>query len=78
MRKIREEAIIQILQSRLASDIRTWDQTIDVMIDGEEIMLVGTVDNDNQRKAAEIIAVSVCGISYVTNNISIRKTRHAI
>jgi len=77
-RTIQEEAIAQLVMSRLATDIRTSGQTIDVYVQDAEVFLVGTCDTAEQKAAAAMIAAGICGVRRVINNIRVRKLAQAI
>ncbi|MCL5105109.1 MAG: BON domain-containing protein [Armatimonadetes bacterium] len=78
MKTLRDEAVTQLIVSRLNSDLRTGGQTIDVYVSNGDIFLVGTCDSEDQRAAAEMIARGTCGAHVVVDNIRVRKLRQSI
>lgn len=73
MKTLRQEAIIQILRSRLCSDQRTCGQTIDVVISNGDVELLGFCDSEEQKAAAEMIAGGTSGVRVVTDRLKVRK-----
>ena len=77
-RSVREEAIAQTVMSRLATDTRTYGQTITAYVDDGDIILVGTCDSPDQKTAAITIALGVQGVRRVVDNVRVRRLAQAI
>ena len=75
---LKEEALAQLLKSRLSSDMRTCGQTIEVFVANDDIILVGICDTDEQEEVARMIALGTCGVRHVTVNIRVRRFIQAI
>jgi len=75
---LRDEAIAQFLRSKLSEDTRTCGQTIEVLADNDDIILVGTCDTEEQKQVAHMIALGTCGVRHVSVNIRVRKFIQAI
>lgn len=73
MRTVRDEAIVQLIRSRLDADRRTGGQTIDVTIVDDEIVLVGECDSEEQRQIAVQIVSGMYGVRTVVNRIRVRR-----
>ncbi len=78
MRTLKDEAIAQLVVARLSQDLRTCGQTIDVLVQDEELLLVGSCDTQSQKAAAKMIALSTYGVQKVKDNLSVRQLRQAI
>ncbi len=78
VRSVREEAIAQLVMSRLAEDTRTNGQMIGVLVENGDVLLVGTCDTAEQKAAALTIALGVCGVRRVIDNVRVRPLRQAI
>ncbi len=72
MRTVREEAIAQLLLSRLREDRRTCGQTIDIIIEEGDVILVGICDGVAQKEAAMMIADGLCGIGKIIDKLHVR------
>jgi osmotically-inducible protein OsmY len=75
---LREEAMAQVVMLRLATDTRTCGQTIDVYVDNGDVFLVGVCDTPEQKAAARTIALGICGVRRVVDNVRVRKMAQAI
>ncbi len=73
MKTLRQEAIVQILRSRLCSDQRTCGQTIDVVVRDDDVELLGVCDSEEQKAVAGMIAHGTWGVRAVTDRIEVRK-----
>lgn len=78
MRTVRDEAITQVVASRLRGDRRIWGETIDVYVEGDTIYLVGLCDTEEQRRVAELVVLGVHGVRVVVNSIRVRRLARAI
>ena len=78
MNTLREEAIAQLVLSRLSQDRRTFGQTIDVSVVDSDIFLVGWCDSEDQKAAARMIALGTYGIRGVIDNVRVRGLVHSI
>lgn len=78
MYTVREEALIQIITEKLNNNCITCGQTIEVIVTGNDITLVGWCDSEEQRKAAELIVLGTCGIRGVIDNIRVRRLAQLI
>jgi osmotically-inducible protein OsmY len=78
MRTLREEAIAQLVLSRLSRDLRTSGQTIDVSIQDGELLLLGSCDSQAQRAAARMIALGTHGVRRVTDRLLVREIAQSI
>jgi osmotically-inducible protein OsmY len=66
-------ALLAKVKTSLASNAGLSTVTsVDVTVDGSVVTLSGTVPNDNQKKAAEMAASQVNGITQVRNNLTIQ------
>lgn len=62
------------VQERLQADDRLRDLQIQTDINGKgSVLLRGTVDNDEQRRAAEEIVSGVAGVSGIRNELQVPK-----
>ncbi len=75
---LRDQAIAQLVASRLRDDQSTCDQTIDVIVVGGQILLVGCCDTLKQKVDAQRIALGTCGVSSVIDNIRVRRVPQSI
>ena len=73
MRTLREEALGQMLQSRLDEDLRTCGQTICVRVIDDVGYLIGWVDTDEQKAAAKMIAGGTSGLRIVIDRVRVRR-----
>lgn len=73
MNTVRQEAILQILRARLASDQRTCGQTIDIVVIDDSVELVGVCDSEEQRSVARMIALGTYGVSVVNDKLQVRR-----
>lgn len=69
---VKEQVLALLVRSRLADDMRTYGQMIDVYVADSDIYLVGTVDEETQRKVAEELVRGLPGVRRVVDNIRIR------
>lgn len=73
MTAVRQEAITQILRARLMSDVRTCGQCIDITVEDDHVVLVGTCDSEEQRSAALMIVLGTAGVQRVENRLVVRR-----
>lgn len=78
MMNVREEALLQIITSKLNENCITCGQTIEVIVVENEITLVGWCDSEEQRKTAEMVVLGTCGIRGVVDNIRVRRLAQSI
>ena len=78
MYTVREEALVQIITSKLNDNRTTCGQTIDVIVTGNEITLVGWCDSEEQRKTAEMIVLGTYSVREVIDNIRVRRLAQSI
>ncbi|MHB9037183.1 MAG: BON domain-containing protein [Armatimonadota bacterium] len=78
MKTVREEAIIQLVQSRLNQDRLTSGETIYVTLQNGDVLLVGWCDREEQIAAAERIVMGTFGVTRVVSRLRIRKLRQSI
>jgi osmotically-inducible protein OsmY len=70
---VREEAIAQIVRARLHSDVRTCAQTIDIIVHGDLVELLGVCDTEEQRVAARTIVLGTNGVRDVCDRLRLRR-----
>ena len=70
---LREQALAGIIRCRLSEDKRTSGQSIDVYVSNGDIFLLGTVDEDEQRDAAEVLVRGIIGVRGVVDRIKVRQ-----
>ena len=73
--EVRELVMAGIIRSRLTEDRRTGGQAIDVLVTNGDIYLMGRVDSDDQREAAEMIVRGLVGVRGIVDNIVVRGPR---
>jgi len=78
MRTLREEAIAQLVISRLSRDLRTSGQTIDVSVQDGELHLLGSCDSQAQKAAATMIALGTHGVRKVSDRLLVRGIARSI
>lgn len=78
MMTFKEEAIVQLIMSRLGADMRTCGQTIDVIVTDGEITLIGTCDSNDQKATARMIVLGTCGVKQVIDNVRVRPFAQSI
>jgi osmotically-inducible protein OsmY len=78
MKDIREEAIIQLVQSRLNQNRLTSGETIYVTLEEGSLVLVGSCDREEQKIAAETIVSGLYGITEFVSKIRVRKIKQSI
>ena len=64
-----------LIRSKLAEDMRTCGQTIDVYVANGDAYLVGTVDSEDHRLVAEELVRGLPGVRQVVDNVQIRPAR---
>ncbi|MDO8682096.1 MAG: BON domain-containing protein [Armatimonadota bacterium] len=69
---VREHVMAGLIRTRLAEDRRTGGQPIDVLVANGDIYLLGQVDFDNQRQAAETIIKGLVGVRHIIDRIIVR------
>lgn len=75
MKTVREEALIQLITARLSQDQRISGQPIEVIVEHEEVLLVGSCDTEDQRLIAESIVRGMGGVRTIVVNIRVRPVR---
>lgn len=78
MQTLRDEAITQIVRTRLGEDRDTCGQTIDVSVADGDLFLVGWCDSEGQRVTAVRIAKGAYGVRTVIDNIRVRRMEQSI
>ena len=78
MNTVRDEAIVQLIRSRLHADLRTGGQTIDVTVIDDDIILVGICDTEEQRQIAVQIVQGTYSVRTVIDRIHVRRIAVAI
>ena len=78
MQTLRDQAITQIVRTRLGEDQETCGQTIDVSVADGDLFLIGWCDSDNQRVSAVRIAKGAYGVRTVIDNIRVRRIVQSI
>ena len=74
MQTARDQAITQIVRTRLGEDQDTCGQTIDVSVADGDLFLIGSCDSDNQKVSAVRIAKGAYGVRTVIDEIRVRRT----
>lgn len=69
---VKEQVLALLVRSKLAGDVRTYGQMIDVYVADGDIYLVGMVDAENQRFTAEELVRGLPGVQRVVDNIRVR------
>lgn len=77
-RTVKEEALIQLILSRLNQNRLTSGQTIDVVVVDGEVNLVGWCDTEEEKLAAEQIVRGTYGVRTVTVSIRVRRIAQSI
>ena len=72
---IREQVIAGLIRTRLAQDRRTGGQPIDVLVSNGDVYLVGQVDSEDQRSAAEVIVEGCLGVRQIVDHVAVRVPR---
>jgi osmotically-inducible protein OsmY len=72
---VREQVMAGIIRTRLTEDKRTGGQPIDVLVSNGDIYLLGKVDSDDQRVAAETIVKGMVGVRQIVDYIVVRSPR---
>jgi osmotically-inducible protein OsmY len=68
-----QAALVAKVKTKLASDAGLATlTTVDVTVNGSVVTLSGTVSNENQRKAVEMAASEVDGVTRVQNRIAVK------
>ena len=75
MQKLKDQAITDIVRSRLSEDQDTSGQTIDVTVTEGDLFLVGWCDSTDQKISAVRIAKGTHGVRTVINDIRVRSLR---
>ena len=78
MKTLKELAMVQLLQSRLCSDLRTCAQTIDVVVENGQIFLVGTCDSVETKETVQLIVEGTCGVSIIVDQLDVRIKRSIV
>lgn len=72
---VREQVICGLIRTRLAEDRRTGGQPIDVLVANGDVYLLGQVDTEDQRLAAELIIRGLVGVRQVVDRVVVRAHR---
>jgi osmotically-inducible protein OsmY len=78
MSTVRDEAIIQLVRSRLDQDKLTGGETIYVTLENGDVILIGWCDREEQKIAAERIVKGTYGVTNVISRIRVRKLKWLI
>lgn len=78
METLRDQAITQIVRTRLGWDQDTCGQTIDVCVADGDLFLIGWCDSEGQRASAVRIAKGAYGVRTVIDNIRVRRIAQSI
>lgn len=78
MQTLRDQAITEIVRTRLGEDQGTCGQTIDVSVAEGDLFLIGWCDNDSQKVSAVRRAKGAYGVRTVIDNIRVRRTVQSI
>lgn len=78
MKSLHEEAIAQMVMSKLNENTITNGQTIDVAVVDGDVFLLGWCDSEEQKIAAMQIARGTYGVRGVVDNIRVRRIVPAI
>ena len=78
MKSLREEAIAQMLLSKLSENTVTGGQTIDVAVVEGDVLLLGWCDSEEQKVTAMRIARGTYGVRAVVDNVRVRRIVQAI
>lgn len=78
MPSVKDEAVVQIIRSRLREDTRTGDQMLEVHITDGTVVIVGYCDTVEQKAVALSITKGICGVGKVADLIKIRRLTHSI
>ncbi len=71
--KLDRATLVGRVKSKLAADAGLSTLTnVDVVVDGSVVTLTGTAINEEQRKAAELAAAQVDGVTHVRNRLTVR------
>jgi osmotically-inducible protein OsmY len=69
---VREQMMAGLILSRLSEDRRTGGQPIDILVANGDVYLLGRVDSDDQRRAAEAIVKGLVGVRQVVDEVIVR------
>ena len=69
---VREHVMAGIVRTRLGEDRRTGGQPIDVLVADGDIYLLGHVDSDDQRQAANLIVTGIVGVRQIVDHLVVR------
>ena len=69
---VREQMMAGLIRMRLCEDRRTGGQTIDVLVVNGDVYLLGQVDSDDQREAAEKIVEGLFGVRQIVDEVVVR------
>ena len=78
MKSLREEAIAQMVMSKLSENTMTSGQTIDVAVVDGDVFLLGWCDSEEQKIAAMRMALGTYGVRGVVDNVRVRRIVQAI
>jgi len=71
--KLDQAALLAKVKTKLASDAGLSTLTnVNIAVDGSVVTLSGTVANENQKKAAEMAASQVDGVTQVQNRLTVQ------
>ena len=69
---VREQVMACLVRTRLCEDRRTGGQPIDVLVANGDVYLLGQVDSDDQRQAAEKIVEGLVGVRQIVDEVVVR------
>ncbi|MDO8586765.1 MAG: BON domain-containing protein [Armatimonadota bacterium] len=72
---IREQVMAGLIRTRLCEDRRTGGQPIDVLVANGDVYLLGQVDSEDQRMAAETIVRGLVGVRQIVDKVVVRVHR---
>ena len=75
---VRELVMAGLIRTRLCEDRRTGGQPIDVLVANGDVYLLGQVDTEDQRIAAETIVQGLVGVRQIVDKVVVRVHRIAV
>ena len=69
---VREQVLAGLIRTRLLEDRRTGGQPIDVLVANGDVYLLGHVDSEDQRNAAETIVEGLVGVRQIVDKVVVR------
>jgi osmotically-inducible protein OsmY len=70
--RLEDQALIDVVRRHLQEDKRLAGQCVDIESSERCIVLVGSVETDEQKRLAEELVEGVVGVRCVENNIEVR------